>query len=139
MPARLEALAPQPGNLGFMLRPTRHEQARAILDRQAAQLASKILERRAVSAADYAEAFNVERIDLITEISTPAALLALGRNVVGPRDGLYILDDGGSYRVYVQERGVSFDELIGATFDQARDAAADRIIMLQGLPCTPPG
>ncbi len=60
--------------------------------------------------------------------------MALGRNVVGPRDGLYVLDDGGTYRVYVQERGVASDELRGAGFEEAREAVIDRIIQLGGLP-----
>jgi inactivated superfamily I helicase len=118
---------------------TRQEQARAILERRAARVASKILQRRATSEADYLEAFNLERIDLISEIPNREALLALGRNVVGPRDDLYILDDGDSFRVYLQERGETYQEVIGASFDEARNAAIDRIIMVQGLPFTPPG
>jgi hypothetical protein len=122
-----------------MHRPTRQEQARAILERRGARVASQILQRRATTEADFLEAFNLERIDLISEIPGREALLALGRNVVGPRDDLYILDDGDTFRVYLQERGETYHEVIGATFDQARDAAIDRIIMLQGLPFTPPG
>jgi hypothetical protein len=122
-----------------MDRPTRQEQARAILNRRGHRLAAEILQRRPASAADYEEAFNLERIDLIAEISGPEALLALGRNRVGPRDGLYILDDGGSYRVYVQERGIEMGAVAGVGFEEARDAVIDRIIMLQGLPFRPPG
>jgi len=122
-----------------MHRPTRQEQARAILERRGARAASQILQRRASTEADFDEAFNVERIDLIAEIPDRGALLDLGRNVVGPRDDLYILDDGDTFRVYLQERGNTHSEVIGATFDEARRAAIDRIIMLQGLPFTPPG
>lgn len=102
-------------------------------------MAAQILQRRATSAADFAEAFNVEQIDLLSEIPTPEAMLALGRNVVGPRDGLYILDDGGSYRVYLQEHGETHHAVAGATFDEARRAVVERVIMLQGLPYSPPG
>jgi hypothetical protein len=66
-------------------------------------------------------------------------MLALGRNIVGPRDGLYVLDDGGSYRVYLQERGISYDEVTGASFSEAREAVIDRLLVLQGLPFSPPG
>lgn len=102
-------------------------------------MAAEILGRRPVGAADYETAFNLERIDLISEIPGPTALLALGRNVTGPRDGLYILDDGGSYRVYLQERGIEMHALARATFDEARDAVVDRLIMVQGLPFVPEG
>lgn len=117
-----------------MDRPTRRDQARAILHKRGRALASAILGRRATSEADFAEAFNIERIDLIAEIPTPAAMLALGRNVIGPRDGLYVLDDGGTYRVYVQERGEASNEVRGVGFDEAREAVIDRIIQLGGLP-----
>jgi hypothetical protein len=120
-------------------RPTRQEQAQAILHRRAWQLASQVLERRATSAADFHEAFNLERIDLVSEIPNPAALLSLGRNVVGPRDGLYVIDDGDSYRVYVQEKGEMYYEVAGATFDEAREAVIDRLIQLNGIPFTPEG
>lgn len=122
-----------------MTRPTRQEQARAILERRAWKLASKVLGRRATNAADFAAAFNVERIDLISEIPDAPALLALGRNVTGPRDGLYILDDGGSYRVYLQERGNEYYAVAGASFEEARDAAIDRLIQLNGIPFEPQG
>ena len=122
-----------------MDRPTRQEQAQAILGLRGRQLASRILGRRATSSGDFAQAFNLERVDLISEIPDAAALLALGRNVVGPRDGLYVLDEGESYRVYIQERGIAFDELGAATFEEARDAVIDRLIWLGGLPYSPPG
>lgn len=102
-------------------------------------MASRVLGRRATNAADFEEAFNLEWIDLIAEIPTPDTLLALGRNIVGPRDGLYVLRDGDTYRVYLQEKGESRYEVGGARFEQARDAAIHRLIQLQGMPYTPPG
>lgn len=122
-----------------MERPTRQEQARAILERHGHRVAAEILGRRPNSAADYAEAYNLEWIDLVSEIPGHEALLALGNNRVGPRDGLYILDDAGSYRVYVQERGIEMHGIAGAGFDAARDAVIEHLIMLQGLPFRPPG
>ena len=122
-----------------MNRPTRQEQAQAILERRAWKLASQTLGRRARNISDFEEAFNLERIDLISEIPTPEAMLALGRNVVGPRDGLYVLDEPGGYRVYLQERGEEYGTVTGATFDQARDAVIDALIRLDGVPFEPPG
>lgn len=117
-----------------MTRPTRQDQAQAILELRAWKLASEVLGRRASNVADFAEAFNLERIDITSEIPTPEAMLALGRNITGPRDGLYILDDGGTYRVYLQERGQEYYEVSGASFEEARDAAIDRLIQLGGIP-----
>lgn len=119
--------------------PTRQQQAEAILRLRAWPLASRILGRRAVTADDLAAAFTVERIDLVAAIPDPDALLALGRNRVGPADGLYVLDEGGgAYRVYRQEHGESHDVVVGS-FEEAREAAIDRLIQLGGLPFTPPG
>lgn len=120
-------------------RPTRQEQAQAILHLRARKLASRTLGRTATNTADFAEAFNLERVDLLAEISDPATLLSLGRNVTGPRDGLYVIDDGGGYRVYLQEKGEIYAEVAGADFDEARNAVIDRLIQLQGLPYRPPG
>ncbi|MBA2337547.1 MAG: hypothetical protein H0V96_07300 [Acidimicrobiia bacterium] len=118
--------------------PTRHEQAEAILRLRAWPLASRTLGRRAASAADFAEAFNLERIDLVAAIPDRATLLGLGRNRVGPADGLYVLDeDDGTFRVYRQERGESHDEVVG-TFDEAREVVIDRLIQLGGIPFSPP-
>ena len=122
-----------------MNRPTRQDQARAILERRGHRIAAEILGRRPNSGADYAEAFNLEWIDLISEIPDRRALLALGNNRVGPKDGLYILDDDGKYRVFVQERGIATHAIGGASFDEARDAVIEHLIMLQGLPYRPPG
>lgn len=123
-----------------MSMPTRQEQAEAILSRRGRRMAEEILGRRATSSDDFVAAFNVERIDLIAAIPDREALLALGRNVAGPRDGLYILPAGETqYRVYIQERGEVRNPREGLDFDTARDAAIDRIILLQGLPYDPPG
>lgn len=121
-----------------MDRPTRHEQAIAILKLRGHRLASEILGRRATNAADFAEAFNVEQIDLIAAIPDEEALLRLGRNIVGPRDGLYILSDGDNYRVYVQEKGEARQEIRG-DFNTAREAAVDALLLLGGLPYVPAG
>ncbi len=101
-------------------------------------MASQILGRRATNAADFEEAFNVERIDLIAAIPNTAEMLKLGRNIVGPRDGLYILDDGGSYRVYVQESGEARNEVRG-DFVAAREAVVDALVRLGGIPYVPAG
>jgi hypothetical protein len=119
-------------------RPTRHEQAIAILKLRGHRLASEILGRRATNAADFSEAFNVEHIDLIAAIPDEEALLRLGRNIVGPRDGLYILLADGTYRVYTQEKGEAREEIRGE-FDAARDAAIDALLQLGGLPYVPAG
>lgn len=122
-----------------MNRPTRRDQARAILERRGHRVAAEILGRRPNSAQDYATAFNLEWIDLIAEIPGPDQLLALGANRAGPRDGLYVIDDDGTFRVYVQERGIATHSVAGVGFDEARDAVIEHLIMLQGLPFRPPG
>lgn len=101
-------------------------------------MASQILGRRATNAADFAEAFNVERIDLVAAIPNPEEMLKLGRNIVGPRDGLYVLDDGGGYRVYVQESGDAVGVVAG-DFDAAREAVVDALVLLGGIPYVPAG
>jgi hypothetical protein len=115
-------------------RPTRQEQAQAILQRRAARMASAILDRRASTAVDFAEAFTLERIDVVAELDTREALLAVGRNRAGPGDGLYVLEDEDGYRVYIQERGILHDELAGLSFDEAREAVIDRVMLLNGIP-----
>ena len=102
-------------------------------------MASRVLGRRATGTADFEEAFNLEWIDLISEIPDAESLLALGRNIVGPRDGLYVLRDGDTFRVYIQEKGEDHYKVTGAGFDEARDAVFQRLIQLQGMPYTPPG
>lgn len=116
--------------------PTRQEQAAAILDRKGRRMASTILGRRAVSASDFNEAFTLERIDLIAEVPDEESLLALGRNVAGPRDGLYVLERKDGYGVYLQERGEPQLEQRGLDFDEARESAIDIVILLNGIPWT---
>lgn len=122
-----------------MTRPTRSDQAIALLSGRGRQMASSILGRRASTAEDYREAFNVELVDILSEVRTPERLLALGRTVVGPRDGLYVLDDGDTYRVYLQERGEIVTGVGDADFDTAVSAAIDILIKLNGIPWSPPG
>lgn len=114
--------------------PTRQEQAQAILQRQAARLASAILDRRASTAADFAEAFTLERVDMVAEIDSIDALLALGRNRAGPGDGLYVIEEEDGFRVYVQERGIPQKERAGLSFDAAREVAIDGAMLLNGIP-----
>lgn len=97
-------------------------------------MASRILDRRATTVADFDEAFTLERVDVIAEIGDVDALLALGRNRAGPRDGLYVLDDSDGFRVYIQERGIPHDEVAGLSFDEAREAVIDRVLQLNGIP-----
>ena len=85
-------------------------------------------------SADFAEAFNLERVDLVAEITSPAAMLALGRARVGPADGLYVLDEPEGFRVYVQEKGEIVDDLSGLSFEEAREAVIDRLLVLNGIP-----
>lgn len=117
-----------------MDRPTRREQAQAILHLKARATASRILGRRASTTADFAEAFTVERIDILSEIPDREALLSLGRNVAGPNDGLYVIDDGAGFRVYVQENGIPKRSEGGLSFDDARDAVIERLVLLNGIP-----
>ena len=117
-----------------MNRPTRQEQAQAILQRKARKMASNVLGRRATTAADFSDAFTLERVDIISEIADRETLLDLGLNRVGPRDGLYVLDDPDGYRVYVQERGIPMRERQGLSFDRARSAVIDELVLLNGIP-----
>lgn len=117
-----------------MDRPTRQEQAQAILHRRARKMASAVLGRRATTAADFAEAFTLERVDIVSEIPDHDALLSLALNRVGPRDGLYVLDDQRGYRVYMQERGMALRERFDLPFDVARDAVVDELVLLNGIP-----
>lgn len=117
-----------------MNRPTRQDQAQAILTRRARRLASSILGRRATTAADFSDAFTLERVDIISEIPDRETLLGLGLNRVGPRDGLYIFEDHGAYRVYVQERGIPMRERNDLSFDEARTAVIDELVLSNGIP-----
>jgi len=115
-------------------RPTRQEQAQAILRRRARAMARRILGRHPVGAADFAAAFDLERMDLVAELPDEAALLALGRNVAGPADGLYVLRDEDGFRLYVQERGVPREVRRASTFEEARELAVDLLVLLEGVP-----
>lgn len=117
-----------------MSRPTRQEQAQALLQRKARTMASAVLGRRATTAADFATAFNLERVDIVSEIPDGDTLLALGLSRVGPRDGLYILEDADGFRIYLQERGIPMREQSGLDFDEARDKAIDEVLLLNGIP-----
>lgn len=118
----------------LMSRPTRQEQAQALLQRKARKMASAVLGRRATTAADFADAFNLEQVDIVSEISDRETLMALGLNRVGPRDGLYILEDGEGMRVYLQERGTPMREASGLDFDEARDKVIAELVLLNGIP-----
>jgi hypothetical protein len=119
-----------------MSRPTRQEQAQALLQRKARKMASAVLGRRATTAADFSGAFNLELVDVVAEIPDREALLSLGLNRVGPRDGLYILEDGDGFRVYLQERGMPMREQSGLAFDEARDKVINELVLLNGIPFT---
>ena len=123
-----------------MNRPPRSEQAIAVLKGQGRRMASTILGRRANTADDFAEAFNLERVDLLSEVRTPERLFQFARTVVGPRDGLYVIDDGDDgYRVYHQERGEILTGVGGADFDTAAETAVGILVTLNGIPWEPPG
>lgn len=117
-----------------MLRPTRQEQAQAILQRKARAMASRILGHRATTATDFARAFTLERVDIISEVPDRETLLTLGLSRVGPRDGIYVLEDPDGFRVYTQERGIPVRERTDLTFDKARDAVIDELVLLNGIP-----
>jgi hypothetical protein len=113
---------------------TRREQARAVIDRRARRVASEMLGRQATTGSDFADALTLERIDLIAEIPDHAALMALGSNIAGPRNGLYVLERSDGYTVYQQHNGEPYEVFTGLTFDQARDRAIDCLVMLNGIP-----
>lgn len=113
---------------------TRQEQAEAIIEQKVRRMASRMLGRQATTAADFDEALNVERIDLIAQVSNDEALMALGRNHAGPKNGLYVLDRPDGYTVYQQHNGEPHEIRSGLDFDQARDAAIDCLVMLNGIP-----
>ena len=113
---------------------TRRDQARAIIDRRARRVASEMLGRQATTGSDFAAALTVERIDLIAEIPDHDALMALGANIAGPRNGLYVLDKAEGYTVYQQHNGEPYEVFSGLSFDQARNHAIDCLVMLNGIP-----
>jgi len=69
-----------------------------------------------------------------TSLTDRETLLALGLNRVGPRDGLYVLEDSEGFRVYAQEHGTPVRERSGLSFDEARDAVIDELMLLNGIP-----
>ena len=95
-----------------------------------------MLGRQATTGSDFREALTVERLDLIAEIPDHDALMALGRNVAGPKNDLYILERPDGYTVYVQHNGEPYEVFEGCTFDEARDHAVDSVVMLNGIPFT---
>jgi hypothetical protein len=113
---------------------TRQDQAEAIIKQRARRMASQMLGRQATTSDDFAEALTVERIDLIAQIPDDDALRALGRNMAGPRNGLYILDHPDGFTVYQQHNGVPYKVFKGLNFDTARDVAIDCLVMLNGIP-----
>lgn len=113
---------------------TRQEQAQAILEQRARIIASRMLGRQATTGADFRQALSLERIDLIAEIPDEASLVALGRNVPGPKNGLYILGRPEGYTVYQQHNGEPYEVFEALSFSQARDVAIDCLVMLNGIP-----
>lgn len=93
-----------------------------------------MLGRQATTGADFAEALTVERIDILAEIPDREALMALGRSVSGPKNGLYVLDRPEGFTVYQQHDGHPYELFTGLSFDAARDAAIDCLIMMNGIP-----
>ena len=118
---------------------TRHEQAVALLQGRGFALASRILGRRATTAADFAAAFTVERIDLIGEILHAADMWQYARDRAGPRDGVYVIEREDGFEVYHQEAGHSIDARRGLDFAAARDELIERVLMRSGIPFRPPG
>lgn len=113
---------------------TRAEQARAILDRRGRIVASQLLGRQATTGADFRQALNLERIDLIAEIPDHDTLMGLGRNVAGPRNDLYIIAKPGGYTVYHQHNGEPYQMFADCSFDEARNHAIDSLVILNGIP-----
>ncbi len=113
---------------------TRQEQARAIIERRARRIASQMLGRQATTGADFAAAFTVEQIDLIAEIPDREALMHLGRNIAGPKNGLYILARADGLTVYQQHSGEPYEVLEKLSFDEARIAAIDCLVRMNGIP-----
>ncbi|GMQ97919.1 MAG: hypothetical protein BMS9Abin17_0422 [Acidimicrobiia bacterium] len=113
---------------------TRQDQARAIIDRRGRRIASQMLGRQATTGSDFAEALTLERIDLIAEIPDRESLMSVGRNIAGPSNGIYVLDKPGGFTVYHQHNGEPYELFENLTFDQARDAAIDCLVMMNGIP-----
>ncbi len=93
-----------------------------------------MLGRQATTGSDFAEALTLERIDLIAEIPDRQRLMGIGRNIPGPKNGLYVIDKAGGFTVYQQHNGEPFELFENLTFDQARNAAIDCLVMMNGIP-----
>lgn len=93
-----------------------------------------MLGRQATTGSDFRAAFTLERIDLVAEIPDEQALLSLGRNTAGPKNGLYILEHPDGFTVYQQHNGEPYEVFSGLDFERARDAAIDCVVMLNGIP-----
>jgi hypothetical protein len=113
---------------------TRQEQARAIIENKARRMASKLLGRQATTGTDFSQALTVERIDLVAEIPDAETLLSLGRNVTGPKNGLYVLERPDGFTVYLQHNGQPYEVFSGLPFNDARDVAIDCLVMMNGIP-----
>ncbi len=113
---------------------TRQEQAQAIIDNKARRLASMMLGRQATTGPDFEQALTVERIDLVAEIPDADVLLSLGRNVAGPKNGLYVLERQNGFTVYLQHNGEPYEVFSEMSFDDARDVAIDCLVMMNGIP-----
>ena len=113
---------------------TRQEQAQAIIGNKARRIASMMLGRQASTGTDFKEALTVERIDLVAEIPDAEVLLSLGRNVAGPKNGLYVLERPDGFTVYLQHNGEPYEVFTGMPFDDARDVAIDCLVMMNGIP-----
>ena len=113
---------------------TRQEQARAIIENKARRMASKLLGRQATTGTDFAQALTVERIDLVAEIPDAETLLSLGRNVTGPKNGLYVLERPDGFTVYLQHNGQPYEIFSEMHFNDARDVAIDCLVMMNGIP-----
>mgnify|MGYP001824228770 CR=1 FL=1 len=115
---------------------TRQEQARAIIDQKARRMASQMLGRQATTADHFREALTLERIDLISEIPDRETLMGLGRNVAGPKNGLYVIERQDGYTVYQQQNGEPYEMFTGLDFDTARDRAVDCLAPHPGIPAS---
>jgi hypothetical protein len=113
---------------------TRQEQAEAIINNRARRLASQMLGRQATTGADFQQSLTVERIDLVAEIPEAEALLSLGSNVPGPKNGLYVLQRTDGFTVYLQHNGEPYEVFSAMSFDDARDVAIDCLVMMNGIP-----
>lgn len=113
---------------------TRQEQARAIIENNARRMASKLLGRQATTGTDFSQALTVERIDLVAEIPDAETLLSLGRNVAGPKNGLYVLERQDGFTVYLQHNGQPYEIFSEMPFSDARDVAIDCLVMMNGIP-----